>query len=99
MSIDKMRSYRLEKLEAVEPIWAAQPVQFEVRFRLALIALRLEINTRRDDGSCLMMTSRRKAPAPMTMLRSLGFKAKTKDIMLKKCTDWASEHGITLARS
>ena len=99
--IDKLREYRhgmaqdvSYTLESAEPNRDTQPRRFEVRFRFALISLRLEIKTKRPDGAFLMMTSRKKAPGPMTLLRNLGFKARSKVEMLKKAEKWALENGI-----
>lgn len=99
--IDKLRAYRhgmaqdvSYTLESAEPNRDTQPRRFEVRFRFALISLRLEIKTTKPDGAFLMMTSRKKAPSPMSILRKLGFKAKTKVEMLKKAERWALDNGI-----
>ena len=73
------------------------PPNWEMQFRFAVVALRLEIRTGKG-GSCLMMTSRKKAPAPLSMFRKWGFKASTKVDMLKKVEQWAADNGIVLAR-
>ena len=106
MSIERLRSYRVDKVASADEVIGLVgqrfkdklPGRFELQFRFAVVALRLEIRTAGRDGSCLMMTSRKKAPAPMSLFRKWGFKARTKVNMLKKVEEWAAKHGIVLAR-
>ena len=105
MSIERLRSYRVDKVASADEVLGllAQrfkdklPGRFELQFRFSVVALRLEIRTASPEG-CLMMTSRKKAPAPMSMFRKWGFKARDKVSMLKKVEEWAAKHGIVLAR-
>ena len=109
MSIERLRSYRVDKVASADEVAGLLPKsvrdkvlfhqngRFELQFRFAVVALRLEIRTGKG-GSCLMMTSRKKAPAPMSLFRKWGFKARTKVNMLKKVEEWAAKHGIVLAR-
>ena len=93
MSIEGLRDYRVERTQAIDP----DKRRFELQFRFAVVALRLEINTATPEGECLMMTSRSKAPAPMSIFRAWGFKANNKKAMLKKVEEWAADNGIVLA--
>ena len=66
----------------------------ELQFRFMVTALRMEIRTARPDGSCLMMTSRKKAGSPLAYFRKMGFKARDKKAMLNKVLVWSECHGI-----
>ena len=66
----------------------------ELQFRFMVTALRMEIQTARPDGSCLKMTSRRKASSPMSYFREMGFKARDKKTMLGKVLAWSECNGI-----
>ena len=106
MSIERLRNYRVDKVASADEVAGLIPEKYgdrlpdrwEMQFRFAVVALRLEIRSKGRDGSCLMMTSRKKAPAPLSMFRKWGFKARTKVDMLKKVEEWAAKNGIVLAR-
>ena len=104
MGVERLRGYRVDRIASAAEVAGLIPERFklpdrfEMQFRFSVVALRLEIRTAGREDGCMMMTSRKKAPAPMSMFRKWGFKARDKVNMLKKVEAWAAKHGIVLAR-
>jgi hypothetical protein len=70
-----------------------------LQIRWQVIALRMEVRSSEGGRPGLIMTSRKKVQAPFAFFRAMGFKASTKEKMLKLVEEWCVHNGMILPRS
>jgi len=95
----RLHDYRVERIERIAMAHSIDDQRrsfTEFQLRAMVIGLRMEISSKREDGSFLRMSGK---VAPIAICKRWGFKSRTRVKLYAELCDFARDNGIKLAHN